>query len=178
MQGFLPLVQVLGEAQVRFLLIGVGGANYWAHEGGVHFSTKDRDLFVPRDPANLLTAWQVCERAGLQLWSGQEPLDQPRDAWLAERVVSNKALTRVLDEQQLRVDLTLTMAGYEFESVWPARRVFVADGVEVPVAHIRHIVESKNQAGRPKDHLFLATHEENLREIMGPSPIPKRPPTD
>jgi len=37
---------------------------------------------------------------------------------------------------------------------------------DVPVARLRHIVESKAAAGRPKDRLFLATHEEALRDLL------------
>ena len=54
----------------------------------------------------------------------------------------------------------------EFDQVWSEKRVFRAEGVEVPVARLRHIVESKAAAGRPKDRLFLATHEEALRELL------------
>ena len=35
----------------------------------------------------------------------------------------------------------------------------------VPVASLKDIVVSKAAAGRPKDRLFLATHEEALREL-------------
>jgi hypothetical protein len=34
-----------------------------------------------------------------------------------------------------------------------------------PRARLRHIVESKAAAGRDKDRLFLATHEEALRQL-------------
>jgi hypothetical protein len=40
------------------------------------------------------------------------------------------------------------------------------EGVEVPVARLRHIVDSKAAVGRPKDRLFLATHEEALRHLL------------
>ena len=45
-----------------------------------------------------------------------------------------------------------------------AQRVFL---VQIPVARLRDIVASKAAAGRPKDRLFLATHEEALRQLMG-----------
>jgi hypothetical protein len=38
------------------------------------------------------------------------------------------------------------------------------------VARLRDIVASKAQAGRPKDRLFLATHEEALKELMRKEP--------
>jgi len=164
---FHKLAHGLHQAAVRFVVIGVWGANYWAHEAGVVFTTRDRDLFLPPDPHNLLGAWKACEAAGLDLFSGDEPLDMPRDEWLARKVVERRAVTGARDGDLLQVDLTLLMAGFDFETVWRERRTFLVDGVEIPTARLLHIVQSKAQAGRPKDRLFLATHKENLRQLLG-----------
>ena len=58
------------------------------------------------------------------------------------------------------------MAGFTFEEVWSERRTFLVEGVEIPVARLAHIVQSKAAAGRDKDRLFLATHEERLRALI------------
>ena len=133
----------LHEAAVRFVVIGVWGANYHAHSVGVVFTTEDRDLFLPPDPQNELKAWQACRREGLELWCGEEPLGDPLDAFLAKGVVSRRALVRAQGDDLL-IDLTLVMAGFEFDEA------------------------SKAAAGRPKDQLFLATHEDALRQLLGP----------
>lgn len=163
---WVALLQSLQRRGVRYTTIGVWGANYYAQFGAVVFTTKDRDLFLPPDPVNLMRAWEACEEAGLELWSGREPLDQPRDAWLAERIVANRALTTALGPAALQVDLTLVMAAHDFESVWNDRRTFLDGGADVHVARLRHIVESKSAADRPKDRLFLTTHMENLSQLM------------
>jgi hypothetical protein len=160
------LIRALHERQVRFVAIGVWGANYYAAGITELFSTQDEDLFLPPDPDNLLRAWEACDSAGLELTCGSEPLDRPRDLLLAEKVVERRALTRAGDGRGLVVDLTLVMAGFDFETVWKERRTFLVDGVEVPVARLLHIVESKALAGRPKDLLFLETHKEMLRELQ------------
>ena len=67
----------------------------------------------------------------------------------------------------LLIDLTLVMAGFEFDDVWSRRRTFKVQGVTVPVASLSDIVASKAAAGRPKDQLFLATHEDALRQLLG-----------
>jgi hypothetical protein len=103
---------------------------------------------------------------GLELWSGGEPLGAPLDRWLAEQVVTRRALVRATDARGLDVDFSLVMAGFDFETVWAARRVFVVDDVEIPVARLRHIVESKARAGREKDRLFLASHAEALSDLL------------
>ena len=150
---------------MRFVLIGVGGANYYAHAGSAVFTTKDRDLLLPLEPDNLVACWQACEATGLELWSEREPLDRPRDRWLAERVVERRALTSA-SGPDLLVDFTLVMKGYDFDTVWAERRAFQVEGVDIPVARLLHIVTSKHAAGRDKDTLFLATHREALEELL------------
>jgi hypothetical protein len=162
----LPLISALGERAVRFVVIGVSGANYWAHSGSVVFSTRDRDLFLPLDPDNVVRCWEACEAVGLHLLSGREPLDSPRDRWLADRVVERQAAVRATDKAQLEIDLTLVMKGFDFETVWNDRRMFRVEGIDVPVARLLHIVKSKHAAGRDKDRLFLATHREALEELL------------
>ncbi len=165
------LVRPLVASRVRFLISGVAGANYYARAAGMVFTTEDRDLFLPPDADNLVRAWAACEAAGLSLWVGNEPLDMPRDDQLARAVIDRRAGTTALGEQELQVDLTLVMAGFNFEEVWPRRRTFVVDGVPIPVALLTDIVQSKANVGRPKDRLFLATHEDAIRQLLGPSPL-------
>ena len=128
------LMRTLLERSVRFVAIGVWGANHYAAGVTELFATRDKGLFLPPDPDNLLRAWQACDALGLELTCGSEPLDQPRDLFIARAVVERRALTRATDGQSLVVDLTLVMAGFDFESVWKEHRTFVTDGVEVPVA--------------------------------------------
>jgi hypothetical protein len=112
---------------------------------------------------------------GLELLCGREPLDQPRDRFLAERVVTSRASVRATDGAGLDVDLTLVMAGFDFEAVWAERRVFRVGAVEIPVARLGHIVESKRRAGREKDRLFLVTHAEAIRDLVETDePVSKR----
>jgi hypothetical protein len=66
----------------------------------------------------------------------------------------------------LEVDFTLSMAGFDFETVWRERRTFLVDDVSMPVARLLHIVRSKEKAGRDKDRRFLASHAEALRQIL------------
>jgi hypothetical protein len=164
LEPFPSLVRALSASEVRFVVIGVSGINHYAHTAGLIFTTLDRDLLLPLDPANELRAWESCRDEGLELWCGDEPLGGPIDQVLAEQVVASRALVRA-EREGLVIDLSLVMAGFSFEQVWKRRRVFSVDGVGVPVASLKDIVVSKAAAGRPKDRLFLATHEEALREL-------------
>ena len=168
MSSFMPLARAFSQGEVRYLLIGVWAANFHAHMAGVVFSTHDRDVFLPPDPDNLAAAWRACEASGLQLASSGEPLDEPRDRWLAEKVIARRALTQASDEGELQIDLALVMEGFDFDQVWQERVIFTMDGIEIPVARLQHIVTSKAATGRAKDHLFIATHADSLRQLLPP----------
>ena len=161
-----PLGRELARRAVRYALIGVSGANLYGPSGQAIFTTEDIDLFLPTDAGNLVEAWAACGDAGLELWSNDEPLDRPRDRWLAEQVVVRRALTRATGPNELLVDLTLVMQGFDFETVWNERREFLIDDLPVPTARLLHIVESKQATGRDKDKLFLATHLDALKQLL------------
>lgn len=166
MDAFVPLARLLHERGVRYVVMGVWGANYYARSASTVFTTEDRDLFLPPDADNLVLCWAACEALGLDLWCGNEPLDMPRDRWLAERVIGQRAAVKASDGSELDVDLSLVMASFDFEAVWNERRVFTMDGADIPVARLLHIVQSKHAVGRDKDRLFLATHRDALRELL------------
>ena len=163
---FSELLRELGQREVRFVLIGVGGVNLYAPPDQPVQFTQDRDLFVPADPENLVKAWEAAEASGLELTTSGEPLDRPRDLWLAERIVERRGLTRALDDAGLIVDFTLVFGEFDFEQAWSGRRRFLRGGANLPVAKLEQLVASKAQAGRPKDLLFLETHKEALRELL------------
>lgn len=164
--AFVDLVRELDRRAVRYVTIGVWGANSYALSGSTVFHTEDRDLFLPLEPENLLRAWEACEATGFDLRVGREPLDSPRDLWLAERRVLHRALTKAFGPGGLHVVLTLVMGEFEFEPVWTERRTFLDSGTHVQVARLQHIIDSKIAADRPKDQLFLETHKEALRQLL------------
>lgn len=166
MNPLVPLARALGDRSVRFVLIGVSGANHYALGGQDAFLTRDQDLFLPLDADNLVACWDACEAAGLELWSEHEPLGRPRDRWLADRVIERRGLTRATGPDNFQVDLTLVMQGFDFDTAWAERRTFLIEGVELPVARLLHIIQSKHVANRDKDRLFLATHRDALEQLL------------
>lgn len=163
---FGPLARTLAHRRVRYVLIGVSGANLYGPSGQAIFSTEDIDLFLPADADNLVQAWAACADAEMGVSAGDEPLGEPRDRWLADRVIQRRALTRARGPHDVLVDLTLVMQGFDFDTVWTARREFLIDGAIVPTARLLHIVESKQATGRDKDKLFLATHFDALQQLL------------
>ena len=164
--SFPALVGALNRRGVRFVLIGVWGANFHARDASALFTTLDYDLFLPPSPDNLLEAWRACDEIGLSLEAAGEPLDTPRDRALAAAVIRRRASVTATGQDEFAVDFSLVMSAFEFEAVWDERRVFLVEGEELPVARLSHIIRSKAAANRPKDRLFLATHAEALRQML------------
>jgi hypothetical protein len=160
------LAAALNSLGVRYVVIGMAGVNYWARSSHTIFATQDFDILLPPDPGTLLTAWRAAEGCGLELFCGDEPLDRPRDASLAERVVQRRALVRATDHRGIDVDFSLVMAGFDFEVVYARHRRFIVDAVPIPVARLSDLVASKAAAGREKDRLFLASHADALRRLI------------
>lgn len=120
---FAPLARELAARSVRYVLIGVSGANFYAPAGQAVFTTQDFDLFLPPDPDNLVRAWAACAHTGLELWLVNEPLDRPRDRWLAERMIQDRTLTRASGPDYLEVDFTLVMKAFDLQCVEREARV-------------------------------------------------------
>lgn len=74
---FVTLARALQDSQVRYLVIGVWGANYYAASGSTLFTTDDRDLFLPPAVDNLVQCWAACEGVGFALETERGPLDKP-----------------------------------------------------------------------------------------------------
>lgn len=170
------LFRELERGRVRYLLIGVGGADVHAARLGERLLTKDLDLFLPRSAENLLACWEACERAGYSLWSRGEPLDDPRDLWLARRVVTLAALTTAQPSVGLPTDLTFVMGAFDFEDVWLRRTEGFPDGVGVDLARFADIVESKRHAGRDKDLRFFQENGDLVARILAAEGPPGRNP--
>jgi hypothetical protein len=160
------LFEALGERRVRYLVIGVGGVNMHAAVEGAELKTQDLDLFLPLDPANLERAWEACEHAGWTLWSSGEPLDQPHDLLIASRVVQQRALTTARAQGALPTDLSLVMGNFEFEDVWLRRTWYREAHAHVDLCRLADIVAAKQEAGRLKDHDFLAENRKLLDRLL------------
>lgn len=97
----------------------------------------------------MLDAWIAAAEVGFELWAGDEPLGRPLDLYLARRVIAGETLTEATHRDGEQIDLMLKMAGFDFETVWRERRIFRLGDLEIPVARLLQVVESKAAADRP-----------------------------
>jgi hypothetical protein len=64
MTTFVDACRALIRDGVRFVVIGVWGANYYARSVGTTLATRDLDAFLPLDAHNLVLAWKACKSVG------------------------------------------------------------------------------------------------------------------
>ena len=164
MDAFARLVRSLERAGVRFVLIGLAGANYYARSGATLFVTKDRDLLLPLDPDNALAAWGVCEAMGSSSGAGGNHSIDPATAF------SRNAWSRTAPSFARATVRASTWISASSWPAWISKRSgrsagFFVGTVDIPVARLGHIIESKRRVGREKDRMFLATHAEAIRDL-------------
>lgn len=154
--SFDELLRRLVDAQVRFVLVGGLAVNAW----GVVRGTKDVDIAVDPDPANLTTIAKVV--------AGANGFVQLADAIAGSRFSIASLLTggeRVLIETDLGpLDVIQGLEGVPPYSELRSRAVEVEiAGVSVPVCSLEDLRAMKRAAGRTRDLADL----EDLEEARG-----------
>jgi hypothetical protein len=133
----LRLCRLLNQHRVRYLIAGGVAANL---HGSVR-ATKDVDILVPRDRANM-------ERLLAAL--SELPFGVARELDAATLV--DKPITIVGDDP--RVDVMTVAWTLTFERAWPNRVVRRIGGVRVPYLSLEDLKRSK-RTGRSKDDADL-----------------------
>ena len=154
--SFDELLRRLVDAQVRFVLVGGLAVNAW----GVVRGTKDVDIVVDRDPANLTTIAEVV--------AGANGMVQRADAIAGSRFSIAALLTggeRVLIDTDLGpLDVIQGLEGVPPYAELRSRAVEVEiAGVSVPVCSLEDLRAMKQAAGRTRDLADL----EDLDEARG-----------
>jgi predicted nucleotidyltransferase len=146
--AFDQLLRRLSEAKVEFILVGGLAVNAW----GVVRGTKDVDVVVAPDPANLKRLAEVAVGAHGHIQKGEAFLSTPfsiaTEIGGGERVAIETALG-LLDVVQgldgVPPYAELRKSAVEAEIL----------GVKVAVCSIDALREMKRAAGRPRDHVDL-----------------------
>lgn len=147
------MLRALGEAGVRFILVG-GMAAILHGDVGV---TVDVDLVPEHAPDNLDRLARVLRSLEARIRTEGEPEGLPFDC--SAEFLANLAPDAILNLTTSAGDLDLTFqpsgtSGYA-DLRRDARVIEIADGVTVMVASLADVIRSKEAAGREKDRLAL-----------------------
>jgi predicted nucleotidyltransferase len=165
--GFVRALSALREAGVDFVVVGVGGINFYARTPGQVFATLDLDALLPPVVENLATALRALSRLGYGFEAGGEPFLDAEDEAVLARVVSRGACLTALHSDASQIDLMTSVAGFTYAELTGDATPFQVAGVEVRVGQLEKLLRSKQRSGRPKDLEFLRAFEARASEEPG-----------
>jgi hypothetical protein len=152
------------DAGIEFVIVGVGGVNFYARDGAHAFATLDLDLLLAPERGNLRRALRALSKGGFRFESEAEPfLDVDDDAILGNVVALGGRLTAV-HQDGTQLDLMLSVRGFSYSDLSLDARAFTVEGSQVRVGRLEKLLRSKELAGRPKDREFLRQFESQAAE--------------
>jgi len=154
----------LSEAGVAFVIVGVGGINFYARIPAEAYATLDLDALLEPTTANLREALRVLSGLGYTFESGSEPFVDLEDETILAGVVRNGACLSALRQDAVQVDLMLSASGFSYDQLAADSVSFQIAGSPVRVGTLAKLLESKYASGRPKDLQFLRAFEASASE--------------
>jgi len=132
---FKEFLKLLKEHDVRYLLIGGYAVGYH----GYARATEDMDIWVAIHPDNAQKLVSAMKAFGL---------DDPN---LTSELFLQKPKIIRMGFPPLRLEITTSISGVEFEECYKTRIVDNFDGVEVCVIDLKNLKKNKKASGRTKD---------------------------
>jgi predicted nucleotidyltransferase len=146
--AFDQLLRRLAEADVKFVLIGGLAVNAW----GVVRGTKDVDIVVDADPANLKAVAEVAVAAGGHAQRDEGLLGTPFS--IAAELASGEQMA--IDTDLGRLDVVQGLEGVpSYEKLREGATEAEVLGVKVAVCSRADLRAMKQAAGRPRDLVDL-----------------------
>lgn len=132
---FKDFLKLLKEHSVRYLLIGGYAVGYH----GYPRATADMDVWVAMQPGNADKIVLVLREFGF---------DIPELS--AELFLKEGQIIR-MGVPPLRLEITTSISGVEFEECYQDRIISNLDGIEVNLISLKHLKINKKASGRYKD---------------------------
>jgi hypothetical protein len=134
-RDFVEILREFIDADVRFLLIGAHALA--AH--GLPRATGDIDVWIAANPENAKKAYKALMQFGA-------PSEQISEADLA-----SPSLVFQMGVRPLRIDVTTSISGVDFEAAWPNRVYVEIEQMRIPVIGRADLLTNKRATGRAQD---------------------------
>ena len=155
LSGYLLGLSALVDAGVEFVLVGVGGINFYARDASHAFTTLDLDLLLAPTVENLRAAIRALSERGYVFETGGEPFLDVDETVVLAAVVGQGACLGARHESAGQLDLMLSIRGFSFAEMADDARAFRVGEIVVRVGRLEKLLRSKERSGRPKDIEFL-----------------------
>ena len=162
--GFLSALSALARAGVDFVLVGVGGINFYARDPSEAVVTLDLDALLPPDARVLRSALSALRSIGFSFAAGGEPFVDLDDEDALAAVVRSQATITARDAEGTQIDLMLAITGARYEDLVSDAVAFRLGDVTVRVGRLERLLRAKQAAGRTKDREFLRAFRARFRK--------------
>lgn len=161
--GFARALSALSRAGIEFVIVGVGGINFYARTPAEAYATLDLDAFLLPTVENLRRALEVLGRLGYQFEAGLEPFVDVEDELVLTRIVEQGASLSAIHPEAGELDLLTSITGFDYQELSADAATFEVAGAPVRVGRLEKLLRSKEASGRPKDLEFLRAFQARSR---------------
>ena len=165
--SFIAALEILAGAGAEFVVVGVGGINFYARDASDVVVTADLDLLLARRPQALRAALGALAHAGFSFELGGEPFLDFEDDEVLSNLVSHGATLVALGAGGVQLDLMLSMTGFEYDELADDASRFRVGDAEILVGRLEKLLRSKELSDRPKDREFLRLYAARLSARAG-----------
>ena len=153
--GFARALSALSDAGVEFVVVGVGGINFYARTPLEAFVTLAVDALLAPAVDNLERALRVLNGLGYAFEAGGEPFVDLTDEVVLTRVIENGASLAAIHPQDGELDLLTSISGFDYSELSTDATEFEVAGSRVRVGQLEQLLKSKQASGLPIDREFL-----------------------
>jgi predicted nucleotidyltransferase len=153
--GFAHALSALATGGVRFIVVGVGGINFYARTPAYAFATLDLDALLAPSVANFRQALRVLSDLGYSFEAGGEPFVDLDDELVLRRDIENGANISAIHSDSGQIDLMTSISGFDHEGLSEDAATFDVSGTPIRVGRLEKLLRSKAASGRAKDQAFL-----------------------
>ncbi|MDO8734026.1 MAG: hypothetical protein Q7K21_02570 [Elusimicrobiota bacterium] len=159
------VLKKLSKKNIKYVVIGVFGVNYYAADAGNFFSTQDCDVLVKATPKNLFSALKVLQKEGYNLETNNEPL-LGLDLWLTKKIIEHRAVITGRKDKVLRIDIVLEGGKIPYTEWNKNKKFFKVGKIIIPVGNLSQLLRAKENSNREKDRAFLKLYKIQLKEML------------
>ena len=98
--GFISALTLLADAEIRFVLVGITGINFYARDPAHAFATLDVDVLLEGSVDNRARALDSLGAAEFHFEAGGEPSLDSRDEQVLSNVISSGTCITALHEEE------------------------------------------------------------------------------
>ncbi len=158
---YLKVISEFNKNNIKYIVIGVSGINYYAKNAREIIMTGDYDIFLKPDTDNVLRAIKIMEKLEYVITAANKKI-KSNDVKEIEKIVRKRKTLSCENYYHNLVDFCLDVSGYTFDDLEKNVRIFKAGKEKIKVAALKYLLRMKEIANRPKDRLFLQKYEEIL----------------